>query len=289
MINVLFCGDQHAEDGVLITSLSLKKHVSEPLHLFILTMDKTVAGRHFAPFRRTTAALIRREMQAANPASEVDLIDGTPVFDATPPTANLTTRFTPLSMLRLYADQLDLPDRLLYLDNDVICRQDFSAFYHQDLEKTELVGVLDHYGKWFFHNQWQAMDYLNSGILLLNLAEIKRTGLFAACRDLLAKQQFFMPDQSALNQLAREKRLAPRRFNDQRRLHADTVFQHFTTSFRFFPWVHTLTVKPWQVDAVHAQLHLYEYDDVLAEYERLAPALRPASSPATISPALGVG
>jgi len=42
--------------------------------------------------------------------------------------------------------------------------------------------------------------------------------------------------------------------------------QHFTTSFRFFPWIHTVTVKPWQVDMVHKKLKLFEYDDLLNEY-----------------------
>lgn len=61
----------------------------------------------------------------------------------------------------------------------------------------------------------------------------------------------------------------PRRFNEQRRLHKNTVFQHFTTSFRIFPWIHTLTVKPWEVERVHKQLKLHEYDDILAQYSQL--------------------
>jgi len=79
----------------------------------------------------------------------------------------------------------------------------------------------------------------------------------------------FMPDQSAINSLAVHKRLMSRRYNEQRRLRANTVFQHFTTSFRLFPWVHTLTVKPWQVADVHSKLKLHEYDDILTEYEKL--------------------
>lgn len=36
-MNILFCGDSNAEDGVLITTLSLLNHVNE-LHIYILTM-----------------------------------------------------------------------------------------------------------------------------------------------------------------------------------------------------------------------------------------------------------
>ena len=76
----------------------------------------------------------------------------------------------------------------------------------------------------------------------------------------------FMPDQSAINRLATSKKIVPRKYNEQRKLHKDTVFQHFTTSFRFFPWFHTLTIKPWQVDRVHEELKITEYDDIFKEY-----------------------
>ena len=37
-MNIMFCGDSHAEDGILITTLSLLKNTSTPLHFYILTM-----------------------------------------------------------------------------------------------------------------------------------------------------------------------------------------------------------------------------------------------------------
>ena len=58
-----------------------------------------------------------------------------------------------------------------------------------------------------------------------------------------------------------------------RKLHNDTVFQHFTTSFRFFPWLRALTVKPWQIERVQQELKLHEYDELLAEYARLMPEM----------------
>ena len=79
----------------------------------------------------------------------------------------------------------------------------------------------------------------------------------------------FMPDQSAINRLAKEKRIQPRKYNEQRKLREDTVLQHFTTSFRFFPWLHTLTVKPWQIEKMHEKLRLHEYDDILEEYKQI--------------------
>lgn len=77
----------------------------------------------------------------------------------------------------------------------------------------------------------------------------------------------FMPDQSALNKLVQKKVLFARRYNEQRKVHPDTVFQHFTTSFRWFPVFHTVSVKPWDRQGMHETLGLYEYDSIYDEYD----------------------
>jgi hypothetical protein len=79
-------------------------------------------------------------------------------------------------------------------------------------------------------------------------------------------KKMFMPDQSALNKLCKNKIICSRQYNEQRRLHDNTVFQHFTTSFRFFPYFHSVTVKPWNIEGMHNVLKLHEYDDLLEEY-----------------------
>ena len=274
-MNIMFCGDHNAERGVLIAVLSLlKAEQGKELHVYILTMRAKSKTKHYRPFSKHAAALIRSLLTAANPSSSLDLIDCTLNFIQEPPTANMGTRFTPYAMLRLYADQLEaIPDRVLYLDDDVIIRRPLDDFYQQDLTGTELVGVLDYFGRFFFHNQKKAFDYINSGVLLLNMPEIKRPRLFARVRRLMEFKKMFLPDQTAINKLAKEKRFAPRRYNEQYRLQEDTVIQHFTTTFRFFPYFRTQTVKPWDVDRVHSVLGLHEYDDILNQFLELEPQL----------------
>ena len=59
----------------------------------------------------------------------------------------MKTRFTPYDMLRLFADQIEeIPDQILYLDDDIIVRRDLTQFYNQTLGKIEFVGVLDYWG-----------------------------------------------------------------------------------------------------------------------------------------------
>ncbi len=292
MINILYCGDRNIEDGLIISVLSLLRNVTEELNIMVMTLslsakgtdDRTVlkgketgssqtveaegdSARQILPVTKETVQLLDRLVKETNPANRVSLIDATELFLKHVPAANMDTRFTPCCMLRLYADQIpDLPERVLYLDYDVVCRRDFGDFYHQEMENAELAGVLDYYGSWFFRRNVFRRDYLNSGVLLLNMKKIRETGLFMRCRSICETKKMFMPDQSAINKLAARKKICPRRYNDQRRLHEDTVLQHFSTTFRFFPWIHTLTVKPWEVEKVHSVLKLHEYDDLLAEY-----------------------
>ena len=271
-MNLMYCGDRNIQDGVLLSVLSLCHQVTEPLHIYILTVQLKTATRNCQPVTESFTNYLEQIVQQKNAASFVQRIDVTQAFQKELPGANLNTRFTPCCMLRLWADELAaLPDRILYLDNDVICRRDCTAFYHQDLQDYEFAGVLDYYGRWFFHQHWNRQDYVNSGVLLLNLSKIRQTGLFKNCRRMCTHKKMFMPDQSSLNKLAVSKKLLPRRYNEQRQLQEDTVFQHFTTTFRFFPWIHTVTVKPWQIERMHNLLNLHEYDALLEEYRRLRP------------------
>lgn len=262
-MNILFCGDSGVCTGIYLSVLSLCKQASEPLHIYILTAE---VGTRAAVSEEFSEALARAP-RVRETGTQITRIDATAVFCASPPTANLETRFTPLCMLRLYADLFpEIPDRLLYLDTDVLCRADFADFYRTDMQGAELLGVPDRYGKWFFGNILRH-DYLNSGVLLMDMARIRESGLFARCRQLCREEKMFMPDQSALNRLA-VKQKAPVRYNEQGRIHPDTVFKHFTTFFRFFPYFRAVTVKPWQPDRLHDVLHIYEFDGLLEEYQR---------------------
>ena len=240
-MNILFCGDRNVQDGLLIAVLSLLENTQEHLDIYVLTLDMSMNGRIYSPIEQTFVDYLNETVSAQyDDRLYTKLIDTTDLFKDETPDANLSTRFTPCCMLRLFADKIDeIPDRILYLDTDVICRRDFGDFYYQNMDGVEIAGVLDYYGSWFFRKNIFKRDYLNSGVLLMNMCELRKTGLLSSCRHMCTTKQMFMPDQSALNKLSVSKRICERKYNDQRRLHSDTVFQHFTTHFRFFPYVRT--------------------------------------------------
>lgn len=258
-MNVLYCGDENMCRGIFLSVLSLSEYSAEPLKIYILTADYKAQHAIPSSFKDTLSKALGKA------GGEIFVLDITERFSAELPVANMSTRFTPLCMLRLFADTVDeIPNKILYLDADVLACADFSEFYNTDISSVELVGVPDRYGKHFFGNIFKA-DYLNSGVLLLNMKSIRQSGLFTKCRNMCRKKKMFMPDQTALNKLA-VKRKADVKYNEQGKIKADTVFKHFTTFFRFFPFFKIITVKPWNIDKVHSELNILEFDGIFEKY-----------------------
>ena len=200
----------------------------------------------------------------------VKLIDITNIVMDDLPIANINTRFTPYCMLRLYADLIDeIPDKIMYLDNDVVCLKNPIDFYNIDNSNYELVGVLDYYGSHFYKKNIFKKDYLNSGVLLLNVRLIKESKLLEKCRERCRKKKMLLPDQAALNKYAKNKLIVNRKYNEQKQDTDDTVFRHFSTTFKFFPKFATQTIKPWHIEELHNVLNVYRIDDVLEEYQRI--------------------
>lgn len=257
-MNILYCGDSNIKQGVLMSALSLCKNCDERLSVYILTANvqkHKAIENSFADILKNSALKFEKEI-------DVYIYDLSKEFGSFLPKANMDTRFTPLCMLRLFADTVEgLPDKLLYLDSDVMCRKDFTDFYNADISEVEILGVADRYGKWFFGNIFKH-DYLNSGVLLLNMKNIKKSGLFCKCRQMCADKRMFMPDQTALNKLSKKSK-APKKYNEQGSIKNDTVFKHFSTFFRFFPYFHAVTIKPWDREKLHTQLKISEFDDIL--------------------------
>lgn len=260
-MNILYCGDSNTEKGIMLSVLTLLEHSREPHHIYLLTMSYM----SYSPISTTFAARLEGILRRDGNGGFARRIDCTGIFRNELPLANLDTRFTPYCMLRLWADLVPgLPDRLLYLDYDVVCKGDFSVFYYQDLTDIEYIAVPDYYGQLVYSYQtaWHGR-YVNSGVMLLNMKIIRYTGLLKKCRKLCAIQRMFLPDQHALNRSATSVKIAGRKYNDQRRTCRDTIFRHFSTTFRLFPTFHTVSVKPWETEKMHLILKDYSLDKQL--------------------------
>lgn len=265
-MNILYCGDSNIYDGLIISLLSLVKYEKDELHVYIFSMDyldkRSISLKEYE--------ILNKIVKNINENSFVKLIDVEKYFKAYLPKSNIDTMFTPYCMLRLYADLIpELPSKILYLDNDVVAYNSFKSFYDHDNKDYELIGVRDFYGQYLYSKNKIKKDYLNSGVLLLNLELIKKSGSFEKCREICQNKKLLLPDQAALNKYCKPKKIVKRKYNEQHILKQDTVFRHFTTTFKFFPYFRTQKVKPWNVDRLHEILRCHEFDDILDEYKKI--------------------
>ena len=262
-MNILYCGDKKVLDGLIISVLSLAKQTSEPLNIFVLTMYL----KGYEPIPYESIEKLEKILKKKNPKHSIKLIDITEIFYTEMPKANLSTFFTPYCLLRLYADLVpELPSKLLYLDIDVVALKDPKELYHIKNDDYEMVGVVDYYGQHWVRTDMFEKNYMNSGVLLMNLDLIRETGLLKTTRKKVGRARMLLPDQTSLNIYAQHKLLVDRKFNEQKQETDETVFRHFSTTFRFWPVLRTQTIKPWNIDKLHGVLKCHAFDDILDEY-----------------------
>lgn len=265
MIHVLFAGNDKVFDGILTCVLSILRRTGteEPFHFILFTMDVSHIKPAYVPISEKQAAFLEAVIQAYNPDNRVQLVDVTALymkeFAGCP---NESAYCSPYTLIRLFADLVEgMPDKLLYLDADILFNRDIRLLYDVDIEGYEYAAARDHYGKYLLNP-----NYINAGVLLLNLAEMRRTGILEKARALIRKKKLTFADQSALIRSTTRKKMLPQRFNDQKFLHKHTVVRHFSKRLFWLPYPHTDNIKQWQVSRVHKVFGYYCFDDILYEY-----------------------
>lgn len=265
MINILFCGNDRVFDGILSCALSILKRTdtNEPFCFFIFTMDVSYLREEYRPIGEGQVDFFRKVIEEYNEKNEAVLIDVTGLykreFSGCP---NEGAYCSPYTLIRLFADRVEgIPDKILYLDADILFNRDIALLYRTDIDGYEYAAARDHYGKYLI-----SPGYINAGVLLLNMREIRKSGLLCKARELIRTRKLIFADQSAIIRSTSRARLLPQRFNDQKYLHKWTVVRHFSKRLFWLPYPHTENIKQWQVSEIHRKFKYYTFDDVLYEY-----------------------
>ncbi len=263
MISILMCGNQGVFDGMLLTALSIVKHTERPINLYIGTMSLTDINPRFTAITQSECEIIDEVLKEKNPESSARILDLEAYFRRELiDSKNIKTGYTPYAMIRLFADEVEeLPDKLIYLDTDVLLSGDIGEYFDIDIENCDLAGVRDHYGRVFIYP-----NYLNSGVMLWNLRAIRERGIFRRATELCRRKKMLLMDQSAINKYAKRKLILPPRFNEQHKNRPDTLIRHFSMRIRWFPYFKTEKIKPWNFDLIHNKLKLHEYDDIFERF-----------------------
>jgi len=158
----------------------------------------------------------------------------------------------------------NMPDKLLYLDCDLLFNRDIRLLWDIDVDGYEYAAARDHYGKYLVQP-----NYINAGVLLFNLAKMKETHLLDKARVLIKTKKLPFADQSAILRSTTKKKMLPQKYNDQKFLHKNTIIRHFSKRLFWLPYPHTANIKQWKVDLVHKIFKYHQFDDIYDVYLKL--------------------
>ncbi len=197
MINVLYSGNSKVFDGVLTSALSILKRTktTEPFTFYILSMNLTRLKPEYTIIDKNMIEFFDKVIKEYNPENKVECIDVSDDFNREfLNSPNESCYCSPYTLLRLLADLLpNIPDKLLYLDVDILLNRDICELYNQNIEGYEYAAARDHYGKFLINP-----NYINAGVIIINLDAIRNNNLFDKMIE-LSKLDLPVQDQDVLN------------------------------------------------------------------------------------------
>lgn len=266
-MNILLCGNEKVFDGALSELISITNKTKEDVKCYIFTMDLSRIKPEYTSIKDEQIEFLNKVVKSKNLRNSVEKVDVTEIYEKEfGYCKNENAYCTPYTLLRLLADLIPgIPDKILYLDIDMMAGDDISKLYNIDITDYEYAAVKEKYGSVFI---WP--DYINAGMLLLNMKKIKETGLLKKARELIKNKKLLFADQSAIYYSTVKKLLLPRIYNEQSKFNKkDTVICHFCKRLLWIPYPHTENYKQWQIEEVHKVLKCYAFDEDLNEYKKL--------------------
>ena len=207
-MNILFSGNSKVFDGVLTCVLSILKRTEskEPFTFYILTMDVSHLKPEYTAIDDKCISFLNDVVKKYNEENRVIKLDVTELymqeFSSCP---NEQCYCSPYTLLRLFIDMIpEIQEKILYLDIDILFNRDISLLYDTDLTGYEYAAARDHYGKFLLHP-----NYINAGVLLFNMTEIRKTGLLQKARTLIKTKKMLFADQDAIYRSTTKKKMLP--------------------------------------------------------------------------------
>ena len=264
MVNVLLCGNKKVFDGALTQLISMTNRTKETINCYIFTMDLTRLSEEYISITDEQIEFLNEVIKSKNKNNKVTKVDVTKIYEEEfAGSANEGAYCTPYTLLRLFADKISIiPDKILYLDIDIMIGGDITKLYNINIDQYEYAAVKEKYGCWLIRP-----DYINAGMLLLNMKKIRQTGLLEKARQRIKTKKMLFADQDAIYWSTTKKLIIPRIYNEQSRFNnKKTIICHFCKRLMLFPYPHTENFKQWNVEEVHKVLKCHYFDNDLNEY-----------------------
>ena len=233
-IPIVLCFDSHYAPFAAVTTLSIGENAKIPSQIFWITFEEDIAAAEKAKDSLRPHGV------------EVKIV---PVADGLFSDFRTKGYLTRGTYLRLLIPDLISRKKALYLDCDTIVESSLAPLAKLRLGKSLFAGVLDPPGRHLSKIDLAQRDpYVNAGVLLMNLEELRRADLLNSIRELaqMEGERATFLDQCLLNKFAAGRKLVidarwnrllttGKDHNDKfSHVKSDTAIFHFLT--RYKPW-----------------------------------------------------
>ena len=132
MINLLLCGNKKVFDGALTQLISMTNRTKEDINVYIFTMDVSRINPDFVSIEDSQIEFLNEVIKRKNSNNNVTKVDITELYEKEfGHCKNEGAYCTPYTLLRLLADLVpNMPDKLLYLDIDMMIGDDIAKLYN---------------------------------------------------------------------------------------------------------------------------------------------------------------
>ena len=198
MINVVLCFDSKLKEYALVTLASLLKNKKDDTHYNIMAIvsdDLIEENLFFEEYVKDRDSLSKFEMRICN----LNVSDAYEIRNISKAT-----------YYRFAIPQLFNVDKAIYLDVDVLVKADLSELWDIDMKNNYVHGVRadvnifsswshkrTRFDYWTKFDDWRG-NYINAGVLLLNLNMIRKNSVIERCIELI-DYPFFYQDQDIIN------------------------------------------------------------------------------------------
>ena len=147
-MNILLCGNGKVFDGALTELISITNKTKEPVICYIFTMDLSRVKPEYTSIKDEQVEYLDKVVKTKNSENKVLKVDVTDIYEKEfGHCKNEDAYCTPYTLLRLLADLVpDMPEKLLYLDIDMMANGDISKLYNTDITEYEYAAVKEKYG-----------------------------------------------------------------------------------------------------------------------------------------------
>ena len=130
MINLLLCGNEKVFDGALTELISITNRTKEAIKCYIFTAELTRIKHEYTAISKEQVEFLDKVVKRKNSKNQVIRIDVTEIYENEfKNCVNEGAYCTPYTLLRLLADLIpEIPEKLLYLDIDMMAGGDISAY-----------------------------------------------------------------------------------------------------------------------------------------------------------------